>query len=218
MYLQSVSEQIEKNKDNSQDVLETIKAENQYFFTKGINAKVMVIDERIQKVLNDTGAVIEADKEKNVEGYELEYKWLFKKSNIKVPYYSDFQDEEGFKDVINLNKTDLYNAKEDLYRYIKEESTDLDYFIIHFGILESLRSKGDKKQSVEEVLQEVEEKISNKNCKLIITSGRGFTPDIQKLNRYFLAYSTTSNLLLDPNNRSKAHLVKCLSQLRIKKK
>ena len=57
--------------------------------------------------------------------------------------------------------------------------------------------------------------IKNINCKVVITSGRGFTPDIEKLNRYFLAYSTTSNLLLDPNNRSKAHLINCLSQLRI---
>jgi hypothetical protein len=89
--------------------------------------------------------------------------------------------------------------------------------IIHFGILESLRDSN-KKDTPETILKEICANVKNANCRVVITSGRGHTPDIKDLNQYFVAYSTISNLLLDPNGRSKAQLMSCLAQLRLQYK
>jgi hypothetical protein len=209
LYLESIKNQIKKNEDDN-DFLESLIVDVQNFFMKGVNIRVMVIDERIQSVLNDKGVAVEANE--NIPGYDLDYDILFKKSNLLVPPKQLIKDKKEIN--LDLNSSKLSDYKNDILSYIKEKSEEIDFFIIHFGILESLRNNSDS-DTIQKILYEVEESIKNKNCKVVVTSGRGFTPDIRSLNRYFLAYSTLSNMLLDPNNRSKSHLVQCLNQLRI---
>lgn len=208
LFLEGKRDAIRKLINNdSFNSLDSLKLDTQYFFTKGVNSKVMVIDERIQNSLNDIGAVVEASKNR-ITGYSLKNDILFKKANILVP-----QAREQNKN-LNLNESSLHSIKENLYQYIRSNSENLEYFVIHFGVLESLR--GNSEDTIISILNEVEKSILDNNCKLVITSGRGHTPDIKSMKRYFVAYSTISNLLLDPNSRSKSHLIECLNQLRIK--
>jgi hypothetical protein len=209
LYLESISQDIEINKEGKLSINNT-KADVQYFFTKAVNTKVIVVDERIQGALYDSGTQVEAsinDKKEKIDSYSLTYKELFDACQILVPE----------KKMINLNEGKLYDHKLKLEIYLKENSLNTDYLIIHFGIIESLRNSADEDfKNVSTILNWIENSIPI-GCNVVITSGRGFTPDIKKLDRYFLAYSTLSNFLLDPYNRSKAHFVKCLEQLRILK-
>lgn len=190
------------NDDSDQSKIST--RQLQYLYEEGCNNSVLVLDERIQSVLSDNGFVCEAgiDKAngKEYKGYPITYKKLFKKTNIRIPNPSQ----------INLNDTKLSLSV--LLNYLKKNTKKVDYLIIHFGIIENLRSEN--LNELKEILNKIESNITSNYCKTIITSGRGYTPDLRALNRYFIAYSTISNLLLDQNSRSKSALIQCLKQAR----
>lgn len=155
--------------------------------------EITIIDERVQSVLYKDG--YKEEKKLDVTKY-----WqLFAKTGIEVP---------SKKNNFDLNSTNLLSKKKKIFCYI--QNCKSEFLVIHFGIIESLRD-GDM-NSVEDVLKEVN-KIKNKETKLIITSGRGKTPDIPKT-EYFVSFSAFSNYILDPYNRSKIHLVNLLKSTR----
>lgn len=209
-----LAESIENQfKGKGKDIKASLKKEYKNFYEIAANSSVIVIDERIQSSLNEIGCTTESIKIKDGEneitedGYQILNKDIFLKTKIYVPN----------KDVdsVDLNCSDLKTQKKTLELYIKEISgkVEADYMIIHFGIIEGLRETS-KNESVNTILEEIKDWLKSDKCKIVITSGRGYTPDIKSLNQYFVAYSTISNLLLDPNGRSKGHLMQCLKQLR----
>lgn len=209
-----LAESIENQfKGKGKDIKASLKKEYKNFYEIAANSSVIVIDERIQSSLNEIGCTTESIKIKDGEneiiedGYQILNKDIFLKTKIYVPN-KDF-------DSVDLNCSDLKTQKKPLELYIKEISAkvEADYMIIHFGIIEGLRETS-KNESVNTILEEIKDWLKSDKCKIVITSGRGYTPDIKSLNQYFVAYSTISNLLLDPNGRSKGHLMQCLKQLR----
>lgn len=172
------------------------------FFVRGINTEIIVIDERIQSVLKYTGYTVEA----GWENKNISYEKIFAKTKIKVPSTDQF----------NLNDTDLYLKRKDILEYIQQESRKAEYIIIHFGIIESLRKGKEKaeEKTVQEIVADILKVTNMYNCKLIVTSGRGYTPDVMDLKEYFLPYSLLSNALLEKSTRSKAHFVQLLNSLR----
>lgn len=167
--------------------------------------KIMFIDERIQGVLPDFGFTAE----NNGKETKIEYWKLFSKSKIIVPPL----------DIINLNEKPILksdNDWENLLNYFSNETENIDYLVIHFGLLESFRSEMSERKTVTDVLDAIKKQFKeNNNLKLIITSGRGTTPDVRELNLPFVSYSAISNYTIDPNNRSKFHLVNLLKSIRL---
>ena len=208
-----LAESIENRFKGNQDIKASLKKEYQNFYEIAANSSVIVIDERIQSSLNEIGCTTESIKIKVGEneiiedGYQILNKDIFLKTKIYVPNID--------ADSVDLNCSDLRTQKKPLELYIKDISgkVEADYMIIHFGIIEGLRETS-KNESVNTILEEIKDWLKSDKCKIVITSGRGYTPDIKSLNQYFVAYSTISNLLLDPNGRSKGHLMQCLKQLR----
>ena len=208
-----LSESIEHQIKLKNDIKLSLKKEYQSFYDFAANTSIIVIDERIQSALNEIGCTTESiemqvgNKKITEDGFSIKNKDIFLKTKIFVP------DEHS--DELDLNNSDLKSQRYSLKKYIENTSKKVkaDYLIIHFGIIEGLRNSNEN-DSVIRILEEIKTWIKSDSCKIIITSGRGYTPDIKKLNQYFIAYSTVSNLLLDPNGRAKGHLVKCLKQLR----
>jgi len=207
LFSESIESEILRGK-----TIRALKKQHFCFYNLAANTSVMVIDERIQSVLGEVGLTTEAytykDQNHNdviEKGFPITNDDLFKKTKIFIPSEN--------KDKISLNNSDLKTEKNNLKKYIEKisEKKNIDYLIIHFGIIEGLRDSN----SVSAILNEIKSWIKSPYCKIVITSGRGHTPDIKNLKQFFVSYSTISNLLIDPNGRSKGHLVQCLKQLRI---
>lgn len=199
-FLISLDNKISKVGKSNKSALYNIRDAAYYFLVKGCNTNIAIVDERVQKVLNDEAFV--AENKRGIDGnFKYSYQDIFKGIKIFVP-------EEG---KINLNQTGLNTKRKEMLKWIKTKTKTCHYLIIHFGIIESLRIG---KKGIEQVKSEIKKLCNKNNCKLVITSGRGFTKDVASLNEYFLSYSSLSNLVLDKNNRSKAHLVSVLNALR----
>ncbi|MBK5208285.1 MAG: hypothetical protein JJE44_02125 [Flavobacteriaceae bacterium] len=200
-YVNSIKEKIKTNNN-----LEKINQKNSvaYFLWQGANTNIIVVDERVQKLLSDPAYQVEEGTKEGNEypGYSLTYAEIFEKTGISIP---------PSKKIINLNATKLSDFYQNFVDYISKETELAHYLIVHFGILEAFRTDNRK---LEDVANEIKNICEKNKCKLVLTSGRGFTPDIRALNEYFVSYSAISNLLLEPNNRSKPHLVKLLNSLR----
>lgn len=217
--------------DKIEGILEKIRLEPKSKLLQAGLTRVLIIDERIQGVLKNDGFVSEDGKGK------FEYEDMFKWSNILVPSTKSINQ---FKK-IDLNDTNLKQFRKDILQFLASESINQDYVVIHFGILESIRDDKHNLNSIIAILKSIfgikleryEEEFFNKNhkkinkeylnienpnnnnkAKLIITSGRGLTPDIEELNLPFVSYSAFSNFVVDPNNRSKLHLTELLKSIR----
>ena len=199
-YLISSDNKIGKVVNSNRSALSNIRDSMYHFLAKGCNTSIAIVDERVQKVLSDEAFV--AENKRGISGdFKYSYRDIFKGIKIIVP-----QEKE-----INLNQTGLNTKREEMLKWIGTKTKTCHYLIIHFGIIESLRVDN---EGISEVKKEVKKLCDKNNCKLVITSGRGFTKDVANLNEYFLSYSSLSNLVLDKNNRSKAHLVSVLNALR----
>lgn len=193
---------------------------------EAIQTKILVFDERIQALLNHKAFQCERTNKKShlSEDYlKLAYRELFQKTNITVPL---FEPNVNGKFYIDLNSKPFVDDEAEwvkLENYLREETKTSDYFVIHFGIIEMLRGKVYLKDEngVKKILKEAREiknhliqLLKETNCKLILTSGRGLTPDVKELELPFVSYSSFSNCLIDPNNRSKIHLTNLLKSAR----
>lgn len=199
-FLLSLDEKINKAINFNKASLYDIRDSVYHFLVKGCNTNIAIVDERVQKVLNDEAFMAENKKGLNGD-FKYTYKDIFEGIKIFVPV-----EEE-----INLNQTGLNTKRNEMLQWIEENTKKCHYLIMHFGIIESLRIGN---LGINEVKNEVKQLCDDNNCRLVITSGRGFTKDVASLNEYFLSYSSLSNLVLDKNNRSKAHLVSVLNALR----
>ncbi|MDV7186094.1 hypothetical protein R3X25_02270 [Lutibacter sp. TH_r2] len=186
LYIQNIEKNIENERFN--------RNKHMHFFIEGVNNKVLIVDERIQK------EAINQKTELSINGYKIEKNLIdiLEKKGINIP-----------NEDINLNSSNLLDIKNDLYSYLKKEKAQ--YLVMHYGIIESLKDNNEAKDIVHEI-----KNIIDKNCILVITSGRGHTPDIKAINEYFLPYSTLATYILDAYNSSKSHLVELLKSLRKK--
>jgi len=181
--------------------------ENPYFqkvmLLEAIETKVIIIDERIQEVLNQIGYTPE--NEVNKDKRKINFSEIFKKTNIYIPN----------KEIIDLHSTGLNRKRENLIEFLLENIKDTQFLIFHFGIIESLRI-GDEK--VREVIKSIKARLTktNPDFKFILISGRGETDDIPK-EEYFINFSAVSQYTIDSSNRSKLHLTALLQSVRKKK-
>lgn len=187
-------------RSNVKEFIKNIEIQYSIFFTEAVKSNIIVIDERIQSVLNEPTNVIKHTIDHSKP--KLSYGLVFRGMGVTVPDKTN---------TFNLNDSAIHEKRNDIIGFIKEHSQTSDYVIIHFGIIESMK-KGNEKWTLEEVVGKIKKNCNE--CKLIITSGRGTTPDIQSLNEYFIPYSVISNFLLTSAGRSKAHLINLLKQLR----
>jgi len=118
---------------------------------ESIRSRVIVIDERIQ----------EAAERKEFMG--ILYKNIYEKMNVVVPD----------KIKMNLSEKSFDKIKEDLKDYIRKSvanTTDNDFILIHYSILERLYNNKDINSKL------YEELIGESKINIVITSGRG-TPE-----------------------------------------
>lgn len=199
-YFLSLDRKIQKALNTNSRDIQHIRDHTYGFLARACNTLVAIVDERIQKVLNEVAFVAEND-ENDSGDFIYNYREIFQGIKIVIP-----EEKE-----INLNQTGLNTKRNELLQWIEETTKSCHYLIIHFGIIESLRTSN---IGIDSVKKDIKDKCVENHCKLVITSGRGFTKDVASLNEYFLSYSSLSNLVLDKNNRSKAHLVSVLNALR----
>jgi len=186
---------------------------------EAVETKIIVIDERIQALLNSRAFQCELNNENMSipqDNLTLSYQELFSRTNIHVLSSDGTNQDLG----VDLNKKPFIESKDDwlhFINYVEKVSQGAHYLVLHFGILEMLRGKaynieGELLDNVSSIKNLILSKINK--CKLIITSGRGSTPDVKELNLPFVSYSSFSNCLVDPNNRSKLHLTNLLKSAR----
>jgi len=189
------------------------------------NAKIKVIDERIQDfALNSRYPVIKSDD-------TISYLTIYKYTKILVPPTDDFMNQKDLnkdfdrniidhKDcTIDLNEQNFIESYKDIRKYIQMHN-DIDFLVIHLGIIEKLissynndesnapyydkeepKSKDEKHYGVSEFIRNVLCKRENGETvidynKVIVISGRGKPHNLPDDIR-FLNYSIVSQYLID---------------------
>lgn len=165
---------------------------------EAVNDKVLVIDERIQNGMTKTF------KPDSDSGDEVSFERIYKDTGVIVPS----------KNEINLNKPkeEVDEIKEFIFDVL--ENNQIDYFILHFGILEKIVPNATK-EGFKEFLKECRGKQEEFPTKIVLTSGRGIPSDLPD-DEYFCNFSSIDYYLSDTNGRSKTHLVQLLKNQRVK--
>lgn len=162
------------------------------------STRVLVIDERIQNGMSKTF------KPDSDSGKEVSFERIYKDTGVFVPR----------KDEANLNKAkeDVENIKKYIADVLREN--EIDFFILHFGILEKIVTNTTK-EGFKKFLSECRKTQIENPTKIVLTSGRGIPSDLPD-DEYFCNFSSIDYYLSDTNGRSKAHLVQLLKNQRIK--
>lgn len=163
-----------------------------------VSTHILVIDERIQ---NGMGKIFKPDSGK---GDIVSFEEIYKDTGVIVPN----------KDKVNLNKPkeETKGVRNYIFNILKENQ--IDYFILHFGILEKIVNNASK-EGFKEFLTECRKIQKESSLKIVLTSGRGIPSDLPD-DEYFCNFSSIDYYLSDTNGRSKAHLVQLLKNQRIK--
>jgi len=170
-----------------------------------INTKIAIIDERIQKAMDEDDSNIPFLKK-----YEL-----LQMMGIYMP-----TKEKGESSYFSLNLESFIHHPAD-YKHLLEDylisllqDDNTRFIIIHHTIFESI-CVNKNKDGIEKKLSELQHKIpGNKEKSIILTSGRG-TPSNLPESCYFLHFSILQDYII--YNRSKFSLVKALYSIRKRK-
>lgn len=165
---------------------------------EAVSMRILVIDERIQNGMTKTF------KPDSDEGEIVTFEKIYSDTRVIVPN----------KDEANLNKPKEEIKKVKKYIFDVLKNNQVDYFILHFGILEKIVSNATK-DGFNEFLTECREIQKDYPLKIVLTSGRGIPSDLPD-DEYFCNFSSIDYYLSDTNGRSKAHLVQLLKNQRIK--
>lgn len=163
---------------------------NYYSFLNAITTRIAIVDERIQKnAMGSFWGVKKIDE--------------FNKNQIFMP----------LPEVLNLNHNDFGLIEYDLKSWITSISKNLDYLVLHLGILEKILSLNQLPATyinIENLINSLIQGIEHKP-KVVIISGRGKPSNIPK-NMLFLNYSVISQYCID--TKFKYLLVNALSNAR----
>jgi hypothetical protein len=131
-------------------------------------SRIVVIDERVQSVLDDTYM-------------EVPFKQLYKKSNIFIPEYNRKTKTEECIDLAALNYDEVLINK--LKSYINcQVSKKCDFIIFHYSILERMFAKSEQEELIIAINNYLD--ILSTKVNVIITSGRGTPKQLTKSVRY----------------------------------
>ena len=162
--------------------------------------KIGILDERIQRKINDK--IVFRANNKNIE---FQVKEVFKSMGIFIPNHKNGE--------VNLNTKEFNNLiKQKISNWVKNYNHQLDYLIIHLGIIEKFLV--DKKEPY--IRKWICENISpflenNYGTQIIVTTERGTPNNIPAMCR-FVHYSNLVKYLFE--DRSKYHLIKVLANSR----
>lgn len=144
------------------------------------SSRIIVLDERVQKVADET-----------VE-YDTPLVEILHNMNILIP-------ERTHIDLDNLGQ-----STRALTKWLIERLHSIDFLIIHLGILERIYAGNIKR--MESRIRNIERKYPDLN--IILISGRGVPSAIRTLRSRFIQYSQVARYILE--ERSKYHLCKVL--------
>jgi hypothetical protein len=157
----------------------------QYEYIESVLTKVLILDDRIQKE-------IVVDKKKYAN--RVPFQEYFKQQFIYVPE----------KKEVDLNAEDFGNIKEEeseaakTRNYITQHIRNVDFYVIHLGILERLAKSSEK--NLQELISILFPEPAQRN-KLVITSGRGGLLNIESDIR-FLPFSMLQNAIVTQFDKS----------------
>jgi hypothetical protein len=170
---------------------------------EAVRTKVFIIDERVQ---NSLGNIFIQDYDSDGDNEAIvNFSQIYKATKIIVP------NKEDGNEKLNLNK--VQDNKVEIIKYIRKtlKNDSINFFILHFGILEKLVPNGGK-ESFKNLLNDFR-KLSSLPVKIILTSGRGIPSDLPE-NEYFCNFSSINYYTNDRVGRSKLHLLQLLQNQR----
>lgn len=158
-------------------------------WTISCNTKIKVIDERIQDFALKNSYSAEG-------GKKILYNDIYKNTRILIPDEKIDLNKQNFDETFNLIKD-----------YIQDPNDNIDFLVIHLGIIEKLISSykdysynKEKPNEIESFIKEVLCKVNNNDIieydKIIVISGRGKPHNLPK-NIRFLNYSVVAQYLID---------------------
>ncbi len=192
-------------------------------FAESIINRIGIVDERMQDFAINSDyssekfdgtkqnqAFVDLFKGMNIYFPPKKRKKVIHGSQISIPVENDINLlSRNFGDISSRINGEEVSIKNDLKKWIYDEGKNLDYLIIHLGILEKIFDTTEKDKLMEE-FNKFKEGMLN-TTKIIITSGRGKQHNLPDGER-FLNYSQVAQYIND--NQSKFLLSELCSSAR----